>query len=57
MEHGGPDARIVNCFSGVMGNEWKVMTDRSSMNLPHATRHLVIEASSQPPPEDKQSPR
>ena len=34
----------------VMENEQEVMTDRSLLNLPPVTRHLVIVASLQPPP-------
>ena len=56
MEHGTPDTQIVNsafggdekCAEGEDGQEL--------LNLPHATRHLAIAASSQPPPENKQSP-
>ena len=57
MEHGTPDAQIVTLPLEVMGNEWEVRTGRSSLNLPHATRHLVMEASSQLPPEDEQALR
>ena len=41
----------------VIGNEREVRMGRSSRNLPHGTRHLMMEMSSQPPPEGKQSPR
>ena len=40
-----------------MENEREMRTDRSSLNLPHATQHLVMtEASSQLPAQDKHSP-
>ena len=41
MEHGTPDTWTLPL---------EVRTGRSSLNLPHATRHLVIAASPQPPP-------
>ena len=56
MEHGALVARILNSSCGADGNKRKVMTGRGSLNLPYATRHLVIEASAQLPPADKQSP-
>ena len=40
-----------------MENEREMRTDKSSLNLPHATQHLVMtEASSQLPAQDKHSP-
>ena len=53
MEYGSADRRIVNPSSGGDG-KWAGCQDRSS-NLPQATQHLVILASSQSPPEDKHS--
>ena len=52
MKHGATDARIVNSFSG---GDREVRTGRSSLNLPHATRYLVMEMRSRLPPEDKKS--
>ena len=39
----------------VLGGNSAHHANHSLLNLPHATRHLIIEASLQPSPEDKQS--
>ena len=54
MEHGVPDPRKVNSSSRY---ERGVGMDKSWLILPHATRHHLMKASTQPPLQDKQSLR
>ena len=51
--HGAVGTRIVNCSSWGDGKWAGGEEGHDSLNLPHATWHLVMEASSQLPPEDK----
>ena len=50
------DARIGNSPSGGDGNWEGVGDGQGLIELSHWTRHPVMEVSSQPTPDDKQSP-